>query len=346
MSSHSPSSKKKSYWGFVLRSTVSFLALIGLVYAVRGKLGEAFFILKTGVQWEWFFGGVALYCIAVGIVSARLRLILEIQKVEVSFTQAYYLSFIGLFFNLFFPSAVGGDIAKAYFAYQYSHKKLGSLTAVFLDRFLGFFALAAIAVAAFLAYSRSLFDMPLVKQSLFMVVGVLIFAVLFFGSRRFAKKFSFLWFLVPSSSWRDRLSDFYHAIRECRHHKKVTLVCLVLSLIGQISFMSTVYLLILGLGEAVDLRPFFLLMPLVSVVSMAPSLSGLGVREAGFVFFFKSIMPIEQAFALSLLHDLIYYGVAVGGGIWFAFAGGLKKGILNELQAAEAMPEKKVSRHG
>jgi len=331
----------KSRWGFILRITVSFLALAGLIYALRGKFGEAFLILREQVQWEWPVLAVLLYGLALGILSLRLQLIFKVQQVKMLFGEAYYLSFIGLFFNLFFPSALGGDIAKAYFAYQYSHKKLGSLTAVFLDRFLGFFSLVLIAVTALFAYSKSFLAVPAVKQTIYGVLGLLIFAVLFFGSRRFAKKFKFLWFLVPSASWRERLTDFYHAIRECRNHKKLIAFCLFISVVAQVLFMVTVYLLALGLGEPVDPRPFFLLMPLVIVVSMAPSLSGLGVREAGFVFFFKSIMPIQHAFALSLLHDLLYYGVAVAGGIWFAFKGGLKQSILHELKAAEAMPEVK-----
>jgi len=328
----------KKNWGFLIRFTISLAALAGLLWALRDKLGEAFLIVSRGFRWEWFLVAAALNLGATALISRRLQVVFRVQGVKVSFLQSLYLSILGLFFTLFFPSAFGGDVAKGYFAYQYSGKKLGSLTGVVLDRLLGSVTLVLIALLAVTVYSRSLAN-PAVERSVWGVLGILLLGTIFITNPRFAKKFQFLSFLIPSAKWRENLGNLYHALREYKNHKKLLVTCCIISVMAQLLFLAMGYFLARALGIGISLWPFFILMPLVGFVSMAPSLSGLGVREAGFVFFFKSLIPTEQAFALSLVYDLLFYGSAVAGGLLFAVKGGLKREILHELETVETLQE-------
>jgi uncharacterized protein (TIRG00374 family) len=174
-----------------------------------------------------------------------------------------------------------------------------------------------------------------VERLVYGALGLLLFGALFFVSRRFAKSFRFLSFLVPSTKWRKHLSDLYHAIREYQNHKKVLALCLAISFAGQLLFLWDGYLLARSVGIQISVWLFFILMPLVAFVSMAPSLSGLGVREAGFVFFFKPFMPVTQAFAFSLAYDLLFYSCSAFSGLIFAFKGGLRKDMIHDLQVVE-----------
>jgi hypothetical protein len=301
-------------------------------------VGESVVLVWVGLEWGWFLAAVAVYLAALAAISWRLQIVLHLQGVKVKYLQAFYLCFIGCFFTLFLPSALGGDVAKGYYAYQYSGKKLGSLTGVVLDRLLGFTTLILIAGTAFAGYSQTLAN-PAIGRSIYGGLGLLIFGTLFFASRRFAGNFQALSFLIPSAKWREELSNLYHAIRNCLQHKGALVACLAISVGAQFLFFTDAYLLARSLGIDVALWIFFLLVPLVGFVSMAPSLSGLGVREAGFVFFFKSFMPIEQAFALSLLYDLLFYGTSVAAGVLFAFRGGLKRPVIHDLEVAEELRE-------
>ena len=328
----------KNKKGFFLRLLVSLLAMTGLIYALRGKMHDALHILQKGFRWEWFLLAIAAYFLGTAIISWRLQLVFKVQEVRVKVTQAFYLSILGLFFNLFFPSSMGGDVAKGYFAYQYSGKKLGSLTGVLLDRLLGFVSIILIAMAALGFYSQKM-DLAAARQLIYGALILLIFGTLFFANHRFAKTFRFLAHLVPSAKWRRNLSDLYHSIREYGKHKKLLLYCVVLSFAGQFVFLSVVYLLSRGLGIGLSFVPFLILVPLIAFMSLAPSLSGLGVREAGFVFFFKTLIPSEQAFALSILFDLLYYGCALAAGLMFAFRGGLKAEVIRDLEQVENVKE-------
>lgn len=318
--------------GFFIRCGISLAALGGLIYAIRGEVVDALRVLQEGVRWDWFFYAILVYLVALVFASRRLQLIYRSQEVKLSFRQTFYLTFLGLFFTLFLPSAFGGDLAKGYYAYQYSGKKLGSTTGIILDRLVGFLSLFPIALTALLVYGRTLAT-PIVEQSVYGAMAIFAFASLFFTSRRIAKRFNFLFYLIPEK-WRSKCLDLYYAIRSYRNHLGIFGLCFLISLLGQLCFYWDVYLLARSIGIDVSIWPYLALVPLIGFVSLAPSLSGLGVREAGFVFFFKIFMPIEKALALSIIYDILFYGSALLAGIVFAFKGGLRKEVIHDLEIA------------
>ena len=330
---------QKSQGSLLLRLGISLAALGGIGWFLRGKLGEAFSLLKEGLQWEWLVLATVIYVIALALISWRFQIVLRVQDVKISFRQSFYLSFVGLFFTLFTPSSLGGDVARGYFASQYSGNKTGSLTGVLLDRLLGFFTIVLIALAALGFYSHGI-NLPFVKQAVWGALGILISGIVFFSVPGFTRVFRLFSFLIPSEKWRQKISGLYSSIREYRNHPRVLLSSLGLSVIAQLIFLASVYFLSQALQTGVPAGPFFILVPLVGFASMAPSLSGLGVREAGFIFFFKPFMKTEQALALSILYDFIFYGCALAGGIAFAFRGGLKRHLIEDFESQEPALEK------
>ncbi|MBI3316979.1 MAG: flippase-like domain-containing protein [Candidatus Omnitrophica bacterium] len=319
---------------FALRLAISFGALGIIVFFLRDKLSETLLIIQTEVAWPWFFLAVVIYGAAIFIQAIRLQLVFKVQKIIMSLKEAAYLHFIGLFFNLFFPSAVGGDVAKAYFAYKHTGKKMESTTSVIFDRLMGFVALILMAITVTLFFSTQLVDTGIIHwvfASLFLMVATM----LFFASKRVARHFKFLKVLIPSQKWRDRLSDLYHMIHNYRNHKTVLALCILTSFISQVMFITAHYWLALSLGVDISIWLFFILIPLLAVVSMAPSVGGLGVREAGVVYFFSKHMASERAFALSLLLDLLLYGYSFAAGLIFALRGGLKKKLIHEMEALQ-----------
>src|SRR5205085_1159720 len=56
------------------------------------------------------------------------------------------LYFIGMFFNLFLPSSVGGDVVRAWYLNARSGRGMAAAVSVFIDRFSGLLVLLALAV--------------------------------------------------------------------------------------------------------------------------------------------------------------------------------------------------------
>ena len=70
-------------------------------------------------------------------LSIRLKLFFASQDISVTVKEAFGLTLIGYFFNNFLPTSVGGDMVKAYYASKKTNGKIGCLTSVFMDRFVG-----------------------------------------------------------------------------------------------------------------------------------------------------------------------------------------------------------------
>ena len=313
------------------RVFVSFIAIGLIAYVLRDKLDESIHILKTEVNWPWFFFAVFIFSVSLVILAVRLFYVFRVQEIIISFKESLYLGFVGLFFNLFFPSAVGGDVAKAYYAYKHSGKKIAATTAVLLDRLMGFVALILMAIIALFFYSKQLND-PRIDHFIYLFLGIMLFTMLFFASKRFARLFQFLLILIPSPKWRERMSDVYHAIYQYKSHRGILLLCLFLSFVAQVFFVWVHYCLAVSLGTNYSPWVFFIFVPIITIISMAPSLSGLGVREAGAIYLFSRIMPSERALALSLLLDMLTYGFSFSSGILYALRGGLKKKLIHEME--------------
>lgn len=321
----------KKIRGVVLRSLISFGAIGLIYYFMRSKVDDALGILQHDVAWLWFAVAFFIYLAAILLQGIRLRQAFRCQDISLHYGESIYLSFIGLFFNLFLPSAVGGDVAKAYFAYQHNGKKVESLSAVFQDRLVGFVAIISMALIA-LFFARHEISDPRIHRLLYVVATVMIFSAVFFMSRRFASRFSFLKRFVPSKSLHAKLETLYNAINKFKTHKRTLLSILLLSFAAQSLFILLHYYVALSLKVEINLVLFFLIVPIVAIVSMVPSVGGLGVREAGLIFMMKPYMPTERALALSLLIFAIVYGVSFISGMIYALQGGLKPRLMHDME--------------
>ena len=316
--------------GKILRFAISFAAIGLILFFMRDKLHGSMAILRHEVMWGWFAVAVAGYFAGLAFLAVRLQCVFRVQDIHMTFRECYHLGFVGLFYNLMLPSTVGGDVAKAFYAYKHSGKKIGAATSILLDRILGFVALISMACIGMMYFSQEA-ENTYIDYAVYGACGALVFVIAFFSSRRFARLFKGLARLIPNENWKLQLAEVYHAIYGYRHHHGPVLAAVLLSFVGQAVFISTNYWLTLSLGAEINYWKFFILIPVISIVSMAPSIGGLGVREASVLYLFSRYLPPERALALTLLMDIVIYSFSLGSGVWYAFRGGLKKKVLEEI---------------
>ena len=316
------------------RVAISILSLVALYFSVRGEIIEGLNHLRS-LHVRPLLIALVLNFISLAVVTARIGTILSIQQVHLSFWRRYYLWLISLFFNLFLPSAVGGDIAKAYYIAKDSGKKMASVTSVLLDRFFGMMATISIAFFAYFL-ARDHIDDPKIGKLLFWVAGIVIVGTLFLMSRRFSRPAKSLLMALMPKRFHERLNKWFEAFELYRHRHLSFFVSYFFSLLAQALFIFQVYFLALSIRVDLPLALFFLFIPLVAVVSMIPSIGGLGVREAAMVYLFRSYVSVDQAVALSLMFDLFLYGLGCACGILYAIRGGAS---LREIETMETRYE-------
>lgn len=324
----------KKIQGAFLRVFVSVAAIGAIGYSLRGHLKDSFHILTTEVVWLWFLAALLGYVAVQVIMAFRLYLLYRSQGLNIPYLKTLYLCVVGLFFNLFLPSAVGGDVAKIYYTSKHTGKKIEATTAVIMDRISGFVIVIGIAALATLAVGAGELQDSKIQIIVYIFLALLISVLTFCFNPKVARLLYVFKPIVRSEKIRAKLKELYEAISSYRDKKTVFFSCLLVSLIGQTVLITLHYWIALSLNVDIKYSVFFIVIPLVSIASMAPSLGGLGVREAGAIYFFSYYMEPERALALSLLLNIIIYGLGLISGAIYALGGGLKAQDVIEVEHA------------
>lgn len=301
----------------LLRVAVSFGFIALLITLIRDEVPM---ILKTlkGVDRPLFAGAILIFLTTVIILAKRLQLIFAAEEVEISLSATCSLTFIGYFFNNFLPTSVGGDIVKAMCAARVTGHSIKSVTAVLMDRIFGLSTFILIpSLSLFFVKGSMDSRIPLVVYS-FLALSVLCFVLLF--NRSAARRFSFIEGVLNVFGLGTKVRRIYEGLHNFRRHKIVIAQAMALSVAGQCVSLFVIYLMGVALGAPADtLIYFFLLIPVVHLISMLPSLNGLGIREVAYVYFLKNYIGIEKAAAIGVLWLAVLIFLSLIGGLIYLF---------------------------
>jgi uncharacterized protein (TIRG00374 family) len=307
----------------ILRLLAS-LAIVG-VLALRvdwGQVGSAF----ADLQWSWWLFALALY-LATQIVSAlRWRLLagaVGLRGRAGSFITDY---FVGMFFNLFLPTSVGGDVVRAWRLAKRSREaetpggRLNAVLSVLADRVSGLIVLIALACVATLFCPVPL-PAPVIGSVLALGIG----AVLGLASLPVLRRVLLprLRVALPKLDGPlEKLQRMADGAALTLGNPSVLLGGTLLSLVIQAANVVVVWMVGCGLGLEVPLLYYGVLVPLVTLLTMLPvSLNGVGLREAGYILFLNPL-GVEAARAVTLgLLTFAVYTLASLAGIFFLIGG-------------------------
>ncbi len=308
-------------------STLVKIAISGVIlYALFSKINlRVFWDTATSVPPYAVVAVAFLFIGAQSLSTLRWAIILK-KDMDVSYLRLLSIYFIGMFFNNFLPTMVGGDLVKGYFLYKSSQRGDVAFASIFMDRYSGFTALMVVtAIALVPGYA-------LIKGT-----GLGGFFMLLLGG--FVCSSLIIW-VGPLHSWAMRIlakvhfyginkkiDTFYNVLMGYKGHPDVLVKTFVCSLFVQVGVIVGHYFLGRHLGMDVGIGYFFLFIPLTTVVAMLPiSLAGLGIREGAFIFFFtRAGATKEQAITLSLMWFAIMAIVSIVGGVEYLRIGGRRR---------------------
>jgi len=299
--------------GIVVKFVISISLISLLLWLMRGKYSIIINELKN-TNLILFFSAFLLFCVNIVFITLRFDALLLGENIRMPFIKLIELNFIGYFFNNFMPSAVGGDIIKAYYTGQSTGKKAKSYVSVFMDRFTGLLSFALIAlVATFLSW-QTIADNT-IKISVLTFAGIVLLLVVVSLNVKIANFLTGFLKKVKVMNLGKKLAELYSIMHNYRNKKALLIKAMIISIIGQIFYFTVVYLLFRSVGLTVPFSLIFLVMPIVSVVSMLPSVGGLGIREGAIVCFFAPMVGTERAFGVSILLLVNLFLISIIGGI-------------------------------
>lgn len=298
----------------IIRVIISLSLIIILLYIMRDKYGQILEVYSH-TDLKVFGSGLLLFIAALTLASLRLKTIIEAQEISVTFLESLSLTFIGYFFNNFLPTAIGGDMVKAYYLSKKTHLKMEAFASIFVDRLIGLLTMVFMAFVALIFVDSSALD-PTVRYTIYAITAIAGMTLLFMVNRKFASLFSFFFFFLRP--FEEKLRKAYGSMHKYREHKLLMAQSFGVSIVSQVLFFLSIGGLALSIGQAIPLKEIFLRVPIVSMLSLLPSINGLGLREGATVVLFSPMIGKTNAFAVSILQLAVLFIVSIIGGIIYA----------------------------
>ncbi len=306
--------KTKTILSFILRFGLS----IGLLMYVFSKidLAQTGEVLKSADPLYIILAAVA-FLVVNGILLFRWFIITKALDLSVTGKNITLHYFYGLFGNLFLPTAIGGDLLKAFGLCKSSAQKPRVVASILLDRLSGFASIVIVAVLAFVFGYKYINDNSLLVPIALMGAGSLMIVVILFNESAYS---FFCQVFNRFPRFKNSLMTMHYdiALLKESHKSREGGRAILISCVSQMIFAFSYYLVAKALHQDIAMIYFLIFVPIICVVSMVPSIGGLGVREVGAAYLFGKI-GIESGIAVSLTLINFLFMVAIGlvGGVLY-----------------------------
>ncbi len=312
----------------IITTLIKFLVSGSILYFLFSSMDTELFFHDLRNVNPYIIIFVALFFICLQCTSAFRWSIILHKDIDVPYRKLLAIYFIGMFFNNFLPTMVGGDIIKGLYLYKETKKGGVSVASIFMDRYSGFSALIIITtIAVITGYS--------------LIKGTTLPGFFFFLIGGYTAASLIIW-VGPLHSWamnifarihfygiNHKIDALYKTLMGYKGHKDILFKILLISFIVQAGVIVGYYILARSLGIDVRLAYFFFFIPLATVFTMVPiTVGGLGLREGAFVYLFTMVGATkEQAISLSLIWYVVMVAVSMIGGLAFVKMGSHAKAI-------------------
>jgi uncharacterized protein (TIRG00374 family) len=291
----------------MLRLLVSGTLLAWLAWRTDwAQFAGAFGQLRVGL----WLAALGVYLAAQAASSLRWQLLARPLGFEQPLWRYAAFYFIGMYFNLFLPTSVGGDVVRAWYLDGGSGRRLHAFLSVLVDRLTGLLMLLALAFVGVLVSPVKLQDW--VVNAVLLTVACAVLG---------------LWALPRLRRWTDRvdrLRRLAEGVQLCFARPRLLITTTGLALVVQAANVLLVWLVGLAVAAPVPAAYYWVMVPMVSLLTVLPiSLNGIGVREGGVILFLAPLGVTEgTALTLSFLWFSVFTAASLLGGFvylvgWF-----------------------------
>lgn len=305
--------RRKARRALLLRIAVTVSLVSVLVWSVSPA-----FIWSKVVTLDplWVAAAFVAVFLAIAVSAFKWGFILEARGYALGYGRLVRHYFVGLFFNNVLPTTVGGDAIRAWETTKDTKETPEAVGSVVSERLIAGLALGITTVVGlpFVVVDAKLAAFV----AIFLAVDILLVAL--FLLPRVAD--GVISSLTPrrASGVANAVSGTVEAVRSTFRNKPLVIKVFVYSIVFQILVAAVNYCIFRAMGVPVGLAHCVVFTPMIFTVTMLPiSLSGLGVREAAYWYFFSQIGVSQlDAVTASLLFFVIVGIASLPGAPLFA----------------------------
>jgi uncharacterized protein (TIRG00374 family) len=292
---------------FLIKIIVSGLLLSWLIYSLDHiALSDVFLAAEPG----WLILAGVLIIISIVVSVEKWSRILRAEGINLPWFQLWKVYWIGIFFNNFLPSSIGGDGIRILLTGRNISNVAGAASSVIIERLLAALGLAL----------TGLVVVPITNSNRY--VGWLFILLIIVAA-------GLLFFLMLGRipAWASRndgnISGFVHGFlshgNALRGQKKIIATVLCLSVLFQLTVVAVNYAILKGLHiELLSWWDLVYIVPAISAISMVPiGINGYGIREGAYVLLLSSYgVTGSAALGASLLFAVLVSFCSLYGGIY------------------------------
>jgi glycosyltransferase 2 family protein len=255
--------------------TVALLAII----ATQIDWAQAWDRVEQG-SWSWFAAAAGFFAVGQIFGALRWHLLVVSTGIPARWPESGRAYAIGLFFNNFLPTAIGGDAARALVIGRSGPRLAKAFTSVVIDRTTSILCLIAVSWIVLLTHPGP------VPGTLIAALGLATLAVvaalgllLLIGLRSRGRLVSWL-----PESFRRFARDAREGLRLSISSPRLLAGATGLGLIFQFFAIASFWAVARAVGVDLPYSLMAVAMPLILLISLFPiSIAGFGVREGGMV---------------------------------------------------------------
>jgi len=302
---------RKIFW-LVIKGTISLTAILFILSRINlGEFAKVFFSASPPLFLLAF-----LFAVFVWVLNTRKwQLLLLTLGVKYNFNKLLKLNFVALYYSLFLPGQVSGEVVKGLKLIRSNKEDAHNiLTSIIMDRITGLFALVLIALLGLVVVSSPGVNHRLILLAVIVLFGLTIFFFLILNNRIavLLKRLSLPVFMA--ANLRRHLYLTWETFRSYKKDLSSLGKVFGYSLLFQLLATVINYLVCLSLEVAIPFLALLWIVATVSLLQMLPiSISGIGVREGSFVFLLgqygvgapEALAVSIMIFAIQILQGLI-----------------------------------------
>jgi uncharacterized protein (TIRG00374 family) len=311
-SPHTSSARRYVLLGVKISVSLVLLAVL-FSWVDAGRLWS----VARGASMPWLAIAMAIYALNVLASTWRWHLLLEAQDVRVPRRWLLGSFLIAAFFNNFLPSNIGGDVVRIGDTAKAAGSKTLATTVVLMDRGLGLMALVLVAALGD-SYARAVHPSAVPILPMWLWAGFLLAAAVaapaVFAPAGLGRVLQPLTVFHPE--WiGDRIEKFTSVLARFGEESGALATCFAGAVFVQATMVVFYFTVAYALHLDLTLADLSVVVPISFVVQMLPvSVSGFGVREATFSFYFSRIgHPIESAVLMSLVAQALVMLFSLSG---------------------------------
>jgi len=310
--------KNKKTILIIVRVVISVSLIVYLIGTQFKDPQNILDILKTANIYLLLLS-LSTHIFGIWITAVRWKTLLDTQKAGLGARTLIVSVLIGFFFNNFLPTAIGGDVFRAYDASKKGKIALGTSASIILvERFSGIVCAGVYAIAAlFLGFTAIGNQSVIIPVVIFFVLSIILaFLIINPSVLKFGRLFDRFRIF---RNLKEKLSDVYRTLRSFKEYKMALVKILIYSFLLQFAVILNFYFAARALGIDLSLTSFIFMVPVITVITMLPiSIGGMGLRENSLVFIMVALGAANDKAALcSLLIFTMLIIVGIIGGITY-----------------------------